>query len=219
MPTAALGRQQQADENLPDPFYLYIKFNKMRNITWNFGFEKGTDHSNYKATSIYSAFARLERYWKVSFTQVSKNPQMQIILSNQRKGSGVAMWQNGKRIFVQAHFNWPNNDFMAAALVHEIGHWLVNGGGHGKTGVMAAVLMYSHVNFSQEDMKWFGSLQFKSDLRPWHEENIWKITTPIKSLYSGGDLINIKCCTKNSFSLLDYFFTPRVKIQNVLLDK
>lgn len=196
----------------------------MRNITWNFGFEKGTDHSNYKAASIYSAFARLERYWKVSFTQVSKNPQMQIILSNQRKGSGVAMWQNGKRIFVQAHFNWPNNDFMAAALVHEIGHWLVNGGGHGKTGVMAAVLMYSHVNFNQEDMKWFGSLQFKSDLRPWHEENIWK-NIFIKTLYGEYDSTNrstcieMVCSSKNSFSFLDYFFTPRVKIQNVLLNE
>lgn len=185
----------------------------MRNITWNFGFEKGTERSNYKATSIYSAFARLERYWNVSFTQVSKNPQMQIILSNQRKGSGAAMWQNGKRIFVQADFKWPNNDFMAAALVHEIGHWLVNGGGHGTNGVMAPVLMYSHINFTLEDMKWFKSLQFKNDLRPWHEENIWKNPTTVKTLYPSQILMN---CVSNAYlSFFSYLFGLGVTVKRI----
>jgi hypothetical protein len=146
----------------------------MRTINWNFAHEKNTSHATWSVLSIKPAFEKIQRYWNVEFIQVSKNARLQIILTNSSRGKNVPMWQNGRRIFASAAYKWVNPDQMVLALVHEIGHWLVNGGGHIKQPghVMSEVLGDPYVNFSKEDMRWFGRLPWKSKTRPWDAEEI-----------------------------------------------
>jgi hypothetical protein len=149
----------------------------MRTIIWNFAFEKNTDKQggNWSVKSIHPAFGKITRYWNVNFQQVqSGKPSMQIILTNASRGASVPMWQSGKNIYASAKYKWVNPDQMILALVHEIGHWLINGGGHIKQPghVMSEVLGDPYINFSKEDMRWFGGLPWKSNVRPWDAEEL-----------------------------------------------
>lgn len=40
--------------------------------------------------------------------------------------------------------------------------------------VMSEVLGDPYINFTQQDMRWFGRLPWKSSLRPWDEPNFWR---------------------------------------------
>jgi hypothetical protein len=137
----------------------------MRTIIWNFAFEKNTDKQggNWSVKSIHPAFGKITRYWNVNFQQVHAS-----------RGASVPMWQSGKNIYASAKYKWVNPDQMILALVHEIGHWLVNGGGHIKQPghVMSEVLGDPYINFSKDDMRWFGGLPWKSNVRPWDAEEL-----------------------------------------------
>lgn len=154
----------------------------MRVVNWYFAHERNTSHSSWSVTSIKPAFDKIKRYWNIDFNQVLINPSLEIILTNSSRGKNVPMWQNGKRIFASAGYNWINKDQMVLALVHEFGHWLVNGGGHIKQPghVMSEVLGDPYINFSKEDMRWFGGLQWKSNVRPWDNSEI-NVFRPIKT--------------------------------------
>ncbi len=155
----------------------------MRTITWNFVSEKNAEKQggNWSVKSIYPAFGKIKRYWNVNFQQEMRNkkPQLQIIFTNTTRHHSVPMWQSGKNIYVSAKYVWVNPDQMILALVHEIGHWLVNGGGHIKQSghVMSEVLGDPYINFTQQDLRWFGGLPWKSNLRPWDstEINVFRI--------------------------------------------
>jgi hypothetical protein len=142
-------------------------------ILWNFATRRITQAGNWSVRSIAPAFARITRYWDVQFVQVPRGQNLQILLTDQ---PGSPMWQRGNKIFVQSAYKWINYDQSVLALVHEFGHWLVKGGGHMRQPghVMSAVLSDPHINFTQEDMRWFGRLPWKSILRPWDEPNIWR---------------------------------------------
>lgn len=169
----------------------------MRTITWNFSHELKTEHTNWSVLSIKPAFEKIQRYWNVNFVQVNKNPQLQIVLTNRRNGN-ASMWQSRKTIYVPAHYKWLTQGFMSQALIHEFGHWLVNGGGHNKDdkSIMHAVLMYDKINFQQTDMKWFGSLPWKNELRPWHENNYWmQQNLKVSTLFSLPVYTEVPCGT------------------------
>jgi hypothetical protein len=144
-------------------------------ILWNFATKPIAQSGNWSIKSIFPAFARITRYWDVQFVQVSRGQHFQILLTNER---GNSMWQRGNRIFAQSDYCWINKDQMVLALVHEFGHWLVKGGGHmSQPGhVMSEVLGDPFINFTQQDMRWFGRLRWKSSLRPWDEPNFWRHT-------------------------------------------
>lgn len=171
----------------------------MKTVNWSFGYEKGAQNGpgNWSAGSLSPAFGKITRYWNVNFQQVTKRPDLQVILTNSSRGANVPMWQSGKNIYASCRYKWVNPDQMALAFVHEFGHWLVNGGGHIKQSghVMSEILGDPHINFSELDMRWFGGLPWKSAKRPWDatEKNVFRIAKSVEPLDNEFPDVKMSC--------------------------
>lgn len=181
----------------------------MRKITWLFAKERNTDHATFQAKSIFRAFERLQRYWAVDFQQVTRNAQLTFVLTASKKPNPA--WQQGRSIFLSANYKWINHEQAVLAVVHEIGHWLVNGGGHVKSPgfVMSEVIGDPFINFMQADMRWFSGLPWSSKLRPWDEPNYFRPRAPLTTELKSLDLC--ECSVKSWFwDFGFYIFSPKV---------
>lgn len=153
----------------------------MRTIRWRFTVEPNTQGSNFQADTVKIAFARIQRYWNVNFVQQSQAVNLTFQLTRRTKGS-AAMWQSGAVIFIAHSFRWGTSQAarqqMALTACHEIGHWIIQGNGrdgHAPPGnVMSALVTDPFQNWTQTDMRWFGSLPWKTGLRPWQEPNYFR---------------------------------------------
>ena len=178
----------------------------MLKINWLFAKERNTEQATFQAKSIFNAFYRIQRYWSVDFQQVSSGSQLSFILTNGKKQNPA--WQRGKSIYLSANYKWINHEQATLAVVHEIGHWLVNGGGHIKSPgfIMSEVIGDPYINFTEQDLKWFGKLPWASKIRPWDEPNYFRPKT-----YSENNVENIHLCEYNKKSLFDFMFSwPKV---------
>jgi hypothetical protein len=147
----------------------------MRIINWRFAEGVGTKHNTWQGRSVIKAAERMRRYWMVDFRQ---HPRAALTFRTRRGGATMA--QSGNTIWVNADFKWGTSaagiEQMTLTTIHEIGHWLMldNKPIHAEPGnVMSEVIGDPYLNWTKTDMRWFGGLKWRSNLRPWQEPRHW----------------------------------------------
>lgn len=149
--------------------------------TWNFSVEPGASNPTWSNRAISTALARINRYFNVTFPQVSRNPWMRVVMTRRHPNATWAAWTTGRTIYIPSSFRYNSFEQLVFVLVHEFGH-VFGGSSHGgPNDVMAPAIRDIYRNLTQNDYRWFRSLPQRS-LKAWTEPHHWRPVSQIEEL-------------------------------------
>lgn len=168
-------------------------------IRWLMSWNPKSYNKTFNPKSIFNAINRLQRYWNVSFVQVTSRPNLTFNLATTNWGQAAAWYSNNVINIPVSYMNFKQDvNIGGVILVHEMGHYFGGPSHAGNGNVMGPYTVGPYTNFTAVDANWFKKLTWKSSLRPWHEPNFWR-----PAMMGPGDMLDeVKIefpCQKMSF--------------------